>query len=98
MLGKGGEAERATNLSNILDGYFEQGGHHVNINVLSRDMLMDAVVRHAGGGGGGGGAGGEGVGRRSWLLGGARMGTGEGGSPGRVFARLRSHRVRHALP
>jgi len=43
VLGKGGEAERANNLSSILDGYFEQGGHHINVNVLTREMLMDAV-------------------------------------------------------
>ncbi|KXZ55137.1 hypothetical protein GPECTOR_3g288 [Gonium pectorale] len=43
VLGKGGEAERASNLSNILDGYFANGGHHINVNVLRRDMLMDAV-------------------------------------------------------
>ncbi|GIL85212.1 hypothetical protein Vretifemale_13792 [Volvox reticuliferus] len=43
VLGKGGEAERAANLSSILDGYFVNGGHHINVNVLNRAMLMDAV-------------------------------------------------------
>lgn len=43
VLGRGGEGERCTNLSAILDGYFAQGGHHINVNVLSREMLMDAV-------------------------------------------------------
>ncbi|KAG2493050.1 hypothetical protein HYH03_008713 [Edaphochlamys debaryana] len=43
VLGKGGERERATNLSSILDGYFQNGGHHINVNVLNRAMLMDAV-------------------------------------------------------
>ena len=44
VLGKGGEQERATNLSTVLDGYFSQGGHHINVNVLNRDLLMDAVA------------------------------------------------------
>lgn len=43
VLGKGGEDERAQNLSNVLDGYFIQGGHHINVNVLNRELLMDAV-------------------------------------------------------
>lgn len=43
VLGKGTEQQRASNLSAILDGYFNKGGHHVNINVLNREMLMDAV-------------------------------------------------------
>lgn len=30
------------NLVNLLDGYVEQGGHHLNVNVLNRDMLLDA--------------------------------------------------------
>ena len=32
------------NLVNLLDGYTEQGGHHLNVNVLDRDMLLDAQV------------------------------------------------------
>ncbi|GLC43423.1 Protein kinase domain-containing protein [Pleodorina starrii] len=43
VLGKGSESEAAANLSSILDGYFENGGHHINVNVLNRSMLMDAV-------------------------------------------------------
>eukprot|EP00198_Chlamydomonas_reinhardtii_P000384 XP_001689719.1 pyruvate-formate lyase [Chlamydomonas reinhardtii] len=43
VLGRGGEHERATNLASILDGYFANGGHHINVNVLNRSMLMDAV-------------------------------------------------------
>ncbi|PNH08689.1 Formate acetyltransferase [Tetrabaena socialis] len=43
VLGKGGEPERASNLSSILDGYFANGGHHINVNVLNRSMLQDAV-------------------------------------------------------
>lgn len=31
------------NLVSILDGYFKQGGHHLNVNVLDRKMLLDAV-------------------------------------------------------
>lgn len=30
------------NLVNLLDGYTEQGGHHLNVNVLNRDTLLDA--------------------------------------------------------
>lgn len=41
-LGKRPE-ERIKNLSGLLDGYFEATGHHVNINVLNRDTLMDAM-------------------------------------------------------
>lgn len=35
--------ERITNLVNILDGYFVQHAHHLNVNVLNREMLVDAV-------------------------------------------------------
>jgi len=30
------------NLVSLLDGYSKKGGHHLNVNVLNRDMLMDA--------------------------------------------------------
>ena len=30
------------NLVDLLDGYMVSGGHHLNVNVLNRDMLMDA--------------------------------------------------------
>lgn len=30
------------NLVALLDGYAEKGGHHLNVNVLQRDVLMDA--------------------------------------------------------
>ena len=30
------------NLVNLLDGYMVSGGHHLNVNVLNREMLMDA--------------------------------------------------------
>lgn len=30
------------NLVSMLDAYAEKGGHHLNVNVLNRDMLLDA--------------------------------------------------------
>ena len=30
------------NLINILDGYVEKGGHHLNVNVFNKDTLLDA--------------------------------------------------------
>ncbi len=36
------EDERITNLVAILDGYFAKMAHHININVLNRETLMDA--------------------------------------------------------
>ena len=30
------------NLVNLLDGYVTKGGHHLNVNVLNRDTLIDA--------------------------------------------------------
>ncbi len=35
--------EMAANLVNLMDGYFEEAGHHINVNVLNRDVLMDAM-------------------------------------------------------
>lgn len=35
--------EKATNLSGLLDGYFNKTGHHLNVNVFNRDLLVDAM-------------------------------------------------------
>ena len=37
------EDERIENLVNLMDGYFSQGAHHLNVNVLNRDTLIDAM-------------------------------------------------------
>lgn len=37
------ENTQITNLSNILDGYFMQTGHHINVNVFNRQLLEDAM-------------------------------------------------------
>ena len=36
------ENSRIDNLVNMLDGYVKDGGHHLNVNVFSRDLLLDA--------------------------------------------------------
>lgn len=41
-LGKSNE-DRMSNLKSILDGYFMQMGHHININVLDKETLIDAM-------------------------------------------------------
>ncbi len=40
-LGKS-DGERVENLTHILDGYFAKKAHHINVNVLNRETLMDA--------------------------------------------------------
>ena len=37
------EEERITNLASMLDGYFMQTGHHINVNVFDRQLLIDAM-------------------------------------------------------
>ena len=37
------EEERAENLVSVLDGYFDQGAHHLNVNMFGREKLIDAM-------------------------------------------------------
>ena len=37
------EEERINNLVNVIDGYFDQGAHHLNVNVFGKDKLLDAM-------------------------------------------------------
>lgn len=37
------EEERVQNLTRVLDGYFDQGAHHLNVNVFGREKLIDAM-------------------------------------------------------
>lgn len=37
------ETQRIENLVHILDGYFYQGAHHLNVNVMNKDILIDAM-------------------------------------------------------
>ena len=41
-LGKSSE-DRINNLSSLMDGYFTQGAHHLNVNVFNRETLLDAM-------------------------------------------------------
>ena len=36
-------SQRVDNLVAMLDGYVGDGGHHLNVNVLNREMLEDAM-------------------------------------------------------
>ena len=37
------EDERVENLVNVMDGYFDQGAHHLNVNVFGKEKLIDAM-------------------------------------------------------
>ena len=37
------ESEQVTNLVNVLNGYFDQGAHHLNVNVFGKEKLIDAM-------------------------------------------------------
>lgn len=37
-----GSQSQVNNLVTLLDGYTAKGGHHLNVNVLNRDTLLDA--------------------------------------------------------
>ena len=38
------DAERAIKLTNVLDGYFSQGAHHLNVNIFGVEKLKDAMA------------------------------------------------------
>ena len=37
------DGERINNLVNVMDGYFDQGAHHLNVNVFGKEKLIDAM-------------------------------------------------------
>ena len=37
------EGERIDNFVNVMDGYFDQGAHHLNVNVFGKEKLIDAM-------------------------------------------------------
>ena len=37
------EQERINNLVQVMDGYFDQGAHHLNVNVFGKEKLIDAM-------------------------------------------------------
>lgn len=36
------QGQQVENLVRLLDGYVEEGGHHLNVNVFSKETLLDA--------------------------------------------------------
>ena len=36
------QGQQVENLVRLLDGYVEEGGHHLNVNVFTRETLLDA--------------------------------------------------------
>ena len=37
------ESDRVDNLTQVMDGYFDQGAHHLNVNVFGKEKLIDAM-------------------------------------------------------
>lgn len=37
--------QQVANLVSLLDGYFIESGHHINVNVMDRTVLLDAMER-----------------------------------------------------
>ncbi|MBO5364460.1 MAG: autonomous glycyl radical cofactor GrcA, partial [Clostridia bacterium] len=37
------EEEKINNLVSLMDGYFGDTGHHINVNVINKDILLDAM-------------------------------------------------------
>ena len=42
MNNKNVSTEQVDNLVSMIDGYVEEGGHHLNVNVFTRETLLDA--------------------------------------------------------
>ena len=42
------ESEQVTNLVNVLNGYFDQGAHHLNVNVFGKEKLIDGYAEKGG--------------------------------------------------